>query len=124
MSETIERCFTIRSELGLHARPAGEFVALAVTFESEISVGRGGEWVDGRSVLSLLSLAASNGTQLLIRAIGADAREAIAALGAIRENLPKLAPTIEIIEIETDINDPVFAHKAARTLLAMLSIKS
>ncbi len=85
MSEPVEQTFTIRSELGLHARPAGEFVALAGTFESEISVSRGAEWVDGRSVLSLLSLAASNGTKLLIRAIGSDALEAVTALGAIVE---------------------------------------
>jgi phosphotransferase system HPr (HPr) family protein len=85
VSETVERSFTIRNELGLHARPAGEFVALSGTFESEISVSRGVEWVDGRSVLSLLSLAASNGTELLVRATGPDAREAVTALGAILE---------------------------------------
>jgi phosphocarrier protein HPr len=85
VSEPVERSFTIRNELGLHARPAGEFVALAGTFESEIAVSRGTEWVDGRSVLSLLSLAASHGTQLQIRASGADALEAITALGAILE---------------------------------------
>ena len=85
MSESVEETFTICNELGLHARPAGEFVALAGTFDSEISVSRGGEWVDGRSVLSLLSLAASNGTKLQIRGTGVDAAEAVAALGAILE---------------------------------------
>jgi len=85
VSEAIERSFTIRSELGLHARPAGDFVALAGRFESEISVGNGTEWVDGCSVLSLLSLAASRGTKLWIRAQGRDAAEAVAALGALLE---------------------------------------
>ncbi len=85
MSEAIERSFTIRSELGLHARPAGDFVALAGRFDSEISVGKGTEWVDGRSVLSLLSLAASRGTKLWIRALGRDAAEAVTALGALLE---------------------------------------
>jgi len=85
VSELIERSFTIRNELGLHARPAGEFVALAGTFEAEISVSRGGEWVDGRSVLSLLSLAASRGTTLQIRATGPDALEAVMALGKVLE---------------------------------------
>ena len=66
----------MRSELGLHARPAGQFVVLASRFASEISVGRGGDWVDGRSVLSLLSLAASRGTKLRIRAVGPDAQAA------------------------------------------------
>ena len=68
MSGTALREFVVARELGLHARPAGQFVALAGRFDSEISVGRGDEWVDGRSVLSLLSLAASCGTKLQIRA--------------------------------------------------------
>ena len=85
MSKTVEREFTIRSELGLHARPAGEFAILAGRFESEISVGNGREWVDGRSVLSLLSFAAGRGVKLQIRASGADADEAVTALGALLE---------------------------------------
>ena len=85
MSESVERGFTVRSELGLHARPAGEFVIMAGRFESEISVGNGREWVDGRSVLSLLSLAAGRGVELRVRAIGEDAEEAVTALGALIE---------------------------------------
>jgi phosphocarrier protein len=77
--------FVVASELGLHARPAGQFVALADRFVAEIKVGRGGEWVDGRSVLSLLSLAAAKGTRLCVRAVGPDAREAVEALGALIE---------------------------------------
>ncbi len=46
-------------------------------------MGRDGEWVDGRSILSLLSLAASHGTTLTIRAEGADAGAAVEALGAL-----------------------------------------
>jgi phosphocarrier protein HPr len=84
-ANAFEAEFTVRSELGLHARPAGQFVVLASRFASEISVGRGGEWVDGRSVLSLLSLAASRGTRLRIRAVGPDAQAALEALGRILE---------------------------------------
>ena len=85
MNKSVEREFTVRSELGLHARPAGEFVIMAGRFESEISVGDGREWVDGRSVLSLLSLAAGRGVELRVRAIGEDAEEAVSALGALIE---------------------------------------
>ena len=91
-SQQCEGEFTIRSELGLHARPAGQFVSLAMRFEAEIAVGRGREWVDGRSVLSLLSLAAGTGTRLRIRAVGEDAEEAVAALGRILEEPPPLGP--------------------------------
>ena len=82
---TVEAKFTVQGELGLHARPAGRFVSLAGRFESEISVAREDdeEWVSGRSVLSILSLAASRGTVLRLRAEGPDAQEAIEALGAL-----------------------------------------
>jgi phosphotransferase system HPr (HPr) family protein len=85
VNETVEREFAINRELGLHARPAGQFVSLASRFESEITVGRGDEWVDGRSVLSLLSLAAGSGSALRIRATGPDAAEAVEALGRLLE---------------------------------------
>ena len=81
----VEASFVVASELGLHARPAGRFVALAAEFEAQVEVGRGDEWVDGRSILSLLSLAAAQGTTLAIRAEGADAEKAVAALGALIE---------------------------------------
>ncbi len=84
---SVEAEFTVASALGLHARPAGEFAALAGTFGAEVSVSRAGsdEWVSGRSVLSLLSLAASQGTKLRLRADGADGAAAVAALGALLE---------------------------------------
>ena len=84
--------FTVQSELGLHARPAGQFVVLASRFASEISVGRGADWVDGRSVLSLLSLAASRGTKLRIRAVGPDAQAAVEALGRVLEEQQTAPP--------------------------------
>jgi phosphocarrier protein len=85
VNETVERVFSVNRELGLHARPAGQFVSLAARFSSEISVCRGDEWVDGRSVLSLLSLAAGNGSALRIRATGPDAAAAVEALGKLLE---------------------------------------
>ena len=81
----VERKFTVRSPLGLHARPAGRFASLASRFESEITLGRGDEWVSGASVLSILCLAATEGTALSIRAVGEDAEEAVAQLGALIE---------------------------------------
>jgi phosphocarrier protein len=81
----IEREFVVSNELGFHARPAGEFVRVASRFSSEVEVSRGGEWVSGQSVLSLLSLAAGPGTRLRVRALGPDAAEAVAALGQLIE---------------------------------------
>jgi phosphocarrier protein len=87
--DEVEQEFTVSSELGLHARPAGRFVTLAGRFQSEISVGRGGEWVNGTSVLSILSLAAGPGTALRVRARGADAEQAVRELGALLESLDR-----------------------------------
>jgi phosphocarrier protein len=81
----VERVFSFQSELGLHARPAGLFVATAGRFRSEVQVGRGSEWVSGRSVLSILSLAAAKGTRLRIRAVGPDAELAVETLGRLLE---------------------------------------
>jgi len=87
MSEasTVEMQFTVRSELGLHARPAGRLASIAGRFECEITLGRGDEWVSGSSVLSILCLAATQGTTLRVRAVGADAEQAVMELGALIE---------------------------------------
>jgi phosphotransferase system HPr (HPr) family protein len=81
----VERDFVVRSELGLHARPAGRLASLAGRFESEVSLGRGDEWVSGASVLSILCLAATQGTTLRVRAVGVDAEQAVMEVGALIE---------------------------------------
>jgi len=85
LSDAVEARFTVQAELGLHARPAGRFVSLAGKFDSEVQVARADddEWVSGRSVLSILSLAAGQGTILRVRAEGPDSQEAVEALGAL-----------------------------------------
>lgn len=81
----VEGEFTVRGALGLHARPAGRFVAIAGKYACEVLVARDDEWVNGGSVLSILSLAAGPGTALRIRAVGVDAAEAVRELGALLE---------------------------------------
>ena len=87
--------FVVKSELGLHARPASQFVSMAGRFRASIHVGRGGEWVDGRSILSLLSLAAGRGTTLRIRAEGEDADEASSRSAGPLSNPPADTGTSE-----------------------------
>ena len=86
-SQQVEREFIVPNELGLHARPAGRFVAVAGRFEAEIWVGCRGEWVSGKSLISLLTLGACQGAPLRIRAVGSDARAAVEALGHVIETL-------------------------------------
>ena len=82
-----ETKFTVRSQYGLHARPAARFAQLASDFAGEIELSRSGgdEWVNGSSVLSILSLAAAQGTVLVIRAEGEGADVVVTSLGEILE---------------------------------------
>lgn len=81
MGETIaSRNVTVVNPQGLHARPVHLFVQLANKFEAKIDVVKGGERVDGKSILSILTLAAEQGTELTIEAAGHDAEAALAAL--------------------------------------------
>ncbi len=81
-----ERRVTVINELGLHARPAAEFVKLAGRFKSEITVAKDGEPVNGKSIMGVMTLAAECGAELTLRAEGADAEVAVAALEALVAN--------------------------------------
>ncbi len=70
----------IVNRLGLHARPAMSFVDLASTFASEIKVSKADTEVDGKSIMQMMMLAASQGSELLIVADGTDAEAACKAL--------------------------------------------
>lgn len=82
-SHRSSRLVTIRNPQGLHARPADMIVRLALQFQSKIEIVRNGERFDGKSILSLMTLAAEQGTQLLLQAHGPDAEEALAALESL-----------------------------------------
>jgi len=71
------RTVTVNNPEGLHARPAHMLVRLATQFESNILVGKDSELVDCKSILSLLTLGAAQGTELSITAQGSDAAEAL-----------------------------------------------
>lgn len=70
----------IRNRLGLHARPAMSFVDVATQFKCQIQVAKGSQVVDGKSIMQMMMLAATQGTELEIQASGADAPRAIDAL--------------------------------------------
>ncbi len=70
----------IRNKLGLHARAAARFVAVASRFKAAIRVIREQRQVNGKSIMGVMMLAAGKGTRLRIEAEGEDAREALDAL--------------------------------------------
>ena len=84
--EPVQRTLLIINRRGLHARAAAKFVNCAERFEAEIYVTRQGTEVPGRSIMGLMMLAAAPGTEIEVRAIGADAAEAVAALAALTAN--------------------------------------
>ena len=70
----------ITNKLGLHARAAAKLVHTASDFESEIYIGTEHEEVNAKSILGILTLAATKGTPLNVRASGADEAEAVRAI--------------------------------------------
>lgn len=71
---------TIINKLGIHARPAAQFVRLASKFDSDITVEKDGEEVDGKSIMGLMMLAVGYGSKILVTATGTDEEAALAAL--------------------------------------------
>jgi len=80
------RDIVVSNKLGLHARPAMQFVDVANQFKSDITVKRLGEEpaeADGKSVMQMIILAATEGTPLRIEAEGEDADSAVAKLAEL-----------------------------------------
>ena len=76
---TVEQVM-ITNKLGLHARAAAKLVHTASAYESEIYVGTEHEEVNAKSILGILTLAATKGTPLNVRADGPDEAEAVRAI--------------------------------------------
>lgn len=80
MSERHEIRVSIPNRLGLHARPAMAFADTASEFAADVRVTNGDESVNGKSVMEIMMLAATQGTEILISAEGADAAACIGKL--------------------------------------------
>jgi phosphocarrier protein HPr len=78
-----EASVTLPAGVDLHARPAAQFVRLAMGFAgARITLAAGEREVDAKSLLSVLSLGAKGGTSLRLAADGDDASDAVSALAA------------------------------------------
>ena len=82
MSKTASAVVTVANKLGLHARPATLFVQLASGTKSDVTVRRTDQkdGVNGKSVMQMMMLAATQGTKIEITAVGSDAKEAVRIL--------------------------------------------
>lgn len=77
----ITKEFTILNKLGIHARPAAQFVRAASKFDSDITVEKDEEAVDGKSIMGLMMLAVGHGSKITITITGPDEEKAMEVLG-------------------------------------------
>jgi len=73
----------IANQKGLHARASAKIVEAAARFQARITVSKDGQCVDARSIMGLMMLAASPGSEIAIEAEGPDAEAALAAIVAL-----------------------------------------
>lgn len=78
-----ERSVVVSNALGLHARAAARFVRLATRYDAHIRVACGSRVMDGKSIVSVLLLAAAQGATLTISGDGPDERAAVDALAEL-----------------------------------------
>jgi phosphocarrier protein HPr len=76
----------IKNKLGLHARAAVKFVNVANRFRSSVKVEKDGSEIDGKSILGILTLAAVQGSSIILKVSGDDEEKALEALVALIDN--------------------------------------
>jgi phosphocarrier protein HPr len=81
----ISRVIVIQNKQGLHARPAEMFVRLAHQFQCKVQLIRDGRRVEATNIIDLLTLGATQGTELTLEADGPDAQAAVDALAGLVE---------------------------------------
>jgi phosphocarrier protein HPr len=81
----LKKKLIVKNKQGLHARPAALFVQVANRFESNITVSRDQEKVNGKSIMGILMLGAEQGSEIILEAEGKDAEAALLELEQVVE---------------------------------------
>ena len=81
-----EKRITIKNKLGLHARAAVKFVNLANRFGASVKIVKDGNEIDGKSILGILTLAAIQGSEIVLLVSGQDEDSALKALTDLINN--------------------------------------
>jgi phosphocarrier protein len=76
----------IKNKLGLHARAAVKFVNVANRFRSSVKIEKDGSEIDGKSILGILTLAAVQGSPIILKVSGDDEENALEVLVALIDN--------------------------------------
>jgi catabolite repression HPr-like protein len=79
----IEKKITVNLEQGMHIRPAKQFVKIASAFNSDITINKNGQAVNGKSILAIMGLAIDKEEEVILRVDGPDEQEAIFSLEKI-----------------------------------------
>ncbi|MBN1917578.1 MAG: HPr family phosphocarrier protein [Verrucomicrobia bacterium] len=82
----VVRDIRIVNTLGLHARPASQLAQLAARYRADIHIRKGGDQVNAKSIMGIITLAAGQDTMLRFIASGPDAEEALSAIGKLVED--------------------------------------
>ncbi|MBP3416346.1 MAG: HPr family phosphocarrier protein [Spirochaetaceae bacterium] len=82
----VEKILTVRNRAGIHARPASLIAQTANKFSSEILLENNDTTVNAKSIMGVITMAAGYNTNLVLKADGADASDAVAAIAALFEN--------------------------------------
>lgn len=82
----IEQAITIKNRLGLHARAAVKFVNTANRFIADVRIEKDGSEIDGKSILGILTLAATQGSDITLKIDGLDEEAAWKALAELINN--------------------------------------
>lgn len=84
--KTILRELKVLNKYGIHARPAALLVKAAGRFSCDIFIGKKGAEVSAKSIMGLLTIEGHHGALMSVRAVGADAEEAISEIAGLFEN--------------------------------------
>lgn len=85
MSRVVKK-IEIRNKLGVHARAAALLVQTVNKFSSQVNISKDGQTTDGRSIMGVLTLAATQGSKIQVEVNGEDAERAIKAIEKLIEN--------------------------------------
>lgn len=83
--ERVQGEVVVKNAVGLHIRPAADFVQIASKFNSKVKIGKHGEFVDGKSIIGILSLGINEGAKVELLVEGDDARNAFEELRSFLE---------------------------------------
>jgi phosphocarrier protein HPr len=85
MSRVVKK-LEIKNKLGLHARAAALLVQTVNKFDAQVSFSKDGQTADGRSIMGVLTLAATQGSKIQVEANGDEAERAVRAIEKLIDN--------------------------------------